>query len=163
MKKILGILLLSLTVSSVLSAEEPAAPGNMPGAAPATVEPAAPAAAGSGLSVAKIGVGTGVEERELVGEAASFYSSVDRVYCWTRLSASVVPSTVKHVWSMNGQKISEVPLDVKYASMRTWSTHGVTPGDWKVEVTDESGSVLSSVSFTVGGAPATPAAPANPQ
>jgi hypothetical protein len=40
-------------------------------------------------------------------------------------------------------------IDLKFASTRTWSSKAVKAGNWKVDVTDDAGTVLGSVSFTV--------------
>src|SRR5437660_8841993 len=59
--------------------------------------------------VEKIALGTGVEARELVGEATEFDASVGRIYCWTRITSQNVPTTIKHVWYADGEKAAEVP------------------------------------------------------
>ncbi len=101
------------------------------------------------VQIEKIAVGTGVQDRELVGQATEFSASLGRVYCWTKVTAQNVPTSVKHVWYLDGKKSAEVTLNVKYPRTRTWSNKAVGPGLWKVEVLDESGSVLSSVEFKV--------------
>ncbi len=111
-------------------------------------EKAAPAA-DQGLKVEKAVAATAVQDREPVGENKEFEASVGTVYCWSKILASTTPTTIKHVWYFGGQKVFEKTLDIKYPSMRTWSAKTVRAGDWKVEVTDEAGNVLSSVAFTV--------------
>jgi hypothetical protein len=133
------------------SAKAPVAPAATAKAPAAPVTPAVAESAKSG-TVEKIEVGTAVEERELVGAATAFEASTaTRVYCWMRAGAAEPPVTLHHVWLLDGQKQSDVPLTIKSASMRTWSYHDVVPGTWKVEVTDDAGAVLSSVDFTVNG------------
>jgi len=102
-----------------------------------------------GLGVEKAVVATGVENREPVGVAKEFDASVGQVYCWTRVISATVPTTIKHVWYVDNQKVFEIPLDIKYPRTRTWSSKTIKPGNWRVDVTDESGTVLTSVSFTV--------------
>jgi hypothetical protein len=106
-------------------------------------------------------VGTAIDNKEISGEAAQFPETVERLYCWMKVSADQTPVTLKHVWYVDGQKEAEVPLDIKYASMRTWSSKSVRPGSWKVEVVDDKGTVLSSKEFTVAkeNAPAVKTAP----
>jgi hypothetical protein len=84
-----------------------------------------------------------------VGENREFESSVGAVYCWTKVSTKTVPATIVDVWYLGDKKVFEYPLDLKFASTRTWSSKSVRPGSWRVDVTDEAGKVLSSVSFTV--------------
>jgi hypothetical protein len=110
-----------------------------------------PAQAPKPYQVEKIAVGTGVESRELVGEAAEFDVSAGRIFCWMRISAQDVPTTIKHVWYADGQQAAEVPLNISYPSMRTWSSKAIWAGKWKVEVVSEKGDVLASTDFTVKG------------
>ena len=99
-------------------------------------------------------VGTGIDNKEISGEAARFDATVDRVYCWTKVTADHVPATIKHVWTLDGKKEAEIPLDLKYPAMRTWSWKRVRPGAWKVEAVDEQGAVLFSKEFAVVKEPA---------
>ena len=68
---------------------------------------------------------------ELVGAAAEFPAGTAQVWCWTRLAAKSAPIEVKHVWSLDGKPMLEVPLKLNYASGRTWSHKNVRPGAWK--------------------------------
>ncbi|MGH7228418.1 MAG: DUF2914 domain-containing protein [Nitrospiraceae bacterium] len=103
--------------------------------------------------VEKIALGTGVESRELVGEATEFDVSVGRVYCWTKVIAQNVPTTIKHVWYDNEENAAEVPLNIQYPSTRTWSNKVIRPGKWRVDVVSETGDVLASTDFTVKAQP----------
>ncbi len=143
--------------ASVHAAEQ-AAP-SAPVAPPAPTTPAA-APAAANITVEKIAIGTSVENKEISGEAAQFDGSVTRVYCWTKVSTDQTPATLKHVWSADGKKEAEVPLEIKYPAARTWSSKSVWPGSWKVEATDDQGKVLASKEFTVTKEIAEPAPPA---
>jgi hypothetical protein len=132
MKKLLGVVACSLLAWGITAAQEKAEK-----------------AASPGLAVEKIVVATSVENHEAVGESKEFEASVGTVYCWTKITASTTPATIKHVWYLGDKKVFEIPLDIKYPSTRTWSSKTVQTGDWKVEVTDDAGAVLSSISFTV--------------
>jgi hypothetical protein len=90
-----------------------------------------------------------VNNLEPVGENKEFDASVGTVSCWTKVTATTVPATIKHVWYFGDKKVFEQSLDLKFASTRTWSSKSVKSGGWKVDVTDDAGTVLSSVSFTV--------------
>ena len=103
----------------------------------------------SGVKVEKIVVATGVTNLEPVGEGSEFPASAGTVYCWTKVSTASVPATIKHLWYLGDKKVFEFPLDLKFNSTRTWSRKSIKPGDWRVDVTDEAGNVLSSISFTV--------------
>ena len=150
----------SLYAAEQAAPAAPAAPAEQ--AAPAAVPAAAPAAAN--VTVEKIAIGTAIENKEISGEAAQFDGSVTRVFCWTKITSDQTPVTVKHVWTADGKKEAEVPLEIKYPAARTWSSKTVWPGSWKVDVTDDQGKVLSSKEFTVTKevAPPAPAAQAAP-
>ena len=102
-----------------------------------------------GLKVEKAVAATSVENREPVGVAKEFNASVGQVSCWTEVLAETVPAKIKHVWYFDNQQVYEISLDVNYPRTRTWSTKTIKPGSWRVDVTDETGTVLTSVSFTV--------------
>src|SRR2546422_11354009 len=108
--------------------------------------------------VEKIALGTGVEARELVGEATEFDASVGRIYCWTKINSQNVPATITHVWYADEEQVAEVPLNINYPSMRTWSSKAISAGKWRVEVVSETGEVLASTDFTVKAFPG-PAGP----
>ena len=114
------------------------------------------------INVEKIAIGTAIDNKEISGEAASFDSSVTRVYAWTKVTTDQAPVTIKHVWSADGKEEATVPLEIKYNAARTWSSKSVWPGSWKVDVTDDQGKVLSSQEFTVSKEVAPPATPAPP-
>jgi hypothetical protein len=117
-----------------------------PAAAPAVqAAPVTPAA----IAVEKMAVGTAIDNREISGEGTAFDSSVTRLYAWSQMASDQVPTTIKHVWSADGKKETEVPLDIKYPRSRTWSSKSVWPGHWKVDVTNDQGMVLASKEFTV--------------
>ncbi|MFC1522637.1 DUF2914 domain-containing protein [Elusimicrobiota bacterium] len=102
------------------------------------------------LKVEKIVVGTGIEDKKLVGESAGFDISVERVWCWTNITAQKLPAMIKHIWYLEDEKMAEVPLNIKYPSHRTWSSKAVSPGKWAVKVVDKSGEVFASREFVVG-------------
>ena len=102
-----------------------------------------------GVKVEKIVAATSVNNLELVGESNEFSSSVGTVYCWTKVRSQSVPATIKHVWYVGDKKVFEYSLNLKFNSTRTWSSKSLRPGDWNVDVTDDAGVVLSSVSFVV--------------
>lgn len=106
-------------------------------------------AADTDLTVTKVVAATSVSNLDPVGENTEFPASVGMVSVWSKISAKTVPTTIKHVWYFGGTKVFEQSLDIKFSSTRTWSTKSVKPGSWKVDVTDEGGTVLSSVSFSV--------------
>lgn len=97
-------------------------------------------------------LGTGLEEREIIGEAYNFPSSIGRVYCWTLILGSEEPTEITHVWYYGEKKMAEVKLAIKSQRYRTWSCKTILPewvGNWRVEVVDAVGNLLKSISFEV--------------
>jgi len=109
----------------------------------------APAPAAAAIKVEKIVTAPAVENREPVSEASAFDATVGRVYTWTKIAAAEVPVKIKHVYYADDKKVREIELEVKAKTYRVWSNKSVWPGNWKVEVTDEAGAVLATVTFTV--------------
>jgi len=106
-------------------------------------------AATTDLRIDHMAVGTAIDNRNLDGAATTFSTGVPRLYCWMHVSGATPPVTLKHVWLLNGEKIAEVSLPIKYSEMRTWSSKMPQAGNWAVEAMDENGTVLSSTTFTV--------------
>ncbi len=105
--------------------------------------------AAAAVKVEKIVTAASVENREPVNETAAFDKTAGRVYTWTKITAEAVPTKVKHIYYADGKKAFEIELAVNASPYRVWSSKAVWPGNWKVEVTDEAGSVISTVEFTV--------------
>jgi hypothetical protein len=132
MKRLLSVLVCVLLIPSFAAAQEKSK-----------------SATDQGLKVEKAVTASSVENHEPVGESKEFEASVGTVYCWTKITAQTTPATIKHVWYVGDQKVFEIALDIKYPSTRTWSSKTIKAGNWRVDVTDDAGTVLSSVSFTV--------------
>ncbi|MCX5785418.1 MAG: DUF2914 domain-containing protein [Elusimicrobia bacterium] len=120
--------------------------------------PQAQQVAATEIKVEKIATAASVENREPVGETATFDKAAERVYTWTKITAANTPVTIKHVYYFGEKKECEVELSIKSSPYRVWSSKAVRPGNWKVDVTDETGKVLSTASFSVS--PEKPAEPA---
>lgn len=104
------------------------------------------------LTVTKLAVGTGVENRELVGEAQSFPAATEKVYCF--LEAKDIPADTDaiFVWYLGDKEVNKTTLPVRQgARWRTWANKTINgkTGDWKIELQDANGSVLSTVTFKV--------------
>jgi len=104
------------------------------------------------IKVEKIVTAAAVESREPVGETAAFDKTTPRVYTWTKIAAEQTPLKIKHVYYADEKKVAEVELTVNSSPYRVWSSKTVWPGNWKVEVTDEAGTVLATTEFTVSDA-----------
>lgn len=111
---------------------------------------AAPVAKKVTLS-AEVKIGTGLENRDVTGEADSFPATTPQLVGWSRVTGAEEPTQVMHVWKLNGEKAAEVPLSVQTSSYRTHSRKTVEghPGKWSLEVQDMDGNVLGSKEVTV--------------
>ena len=106
----------------------------------------------AGVEVLVIKICTSVEDRQPLGEDTVFSSDVGKLFCYTRLTNPSDASAISHVWFYQDQQMAKVDLPVKAKTWRTWSSKNILPlwtGDWRVEVQDSSGSVLSDVSFII--------------
>ncbi len=92
------------------------------------------------------------EKRLVIGEAATFPSDGERVFCLTRVHGMSPPTTVTHVWYFEGKTMARVDLSVGSQNWRTWSSKTYKPdwtGSWEVKILDEDGMVLGSAGFEV--------------
>jgi len=107
------------------------------------------------LSVTEHGVGTGIEERELQGQAESFAEG-GKVWFWTRVVGGEAGDRVHHVWLKDGEEMLQVGLSIGGSHWRTYShktLHPGSAGSWTVEVRDADGQVLARDEFTCTPAP----------
>lgn len=109
--------------------------------------------AGKDLSVKKAVMARTMEEREPAGEATAFPRDVGQIVCFTRLDAPA-DTVIYHVWRHGETLHAKVQLSVGAGSWRTWSRKRIHPswtGDWTVDIEDETGEVLETLRFTIGG------------
>lgn len=107
----------------------------------------------SELSVERIVLCTGIENREPVGTSEQFSADVEQVTCFTQISSAAGETSVTHVWSQGDIERARVELSVRAASWRTWSRKRIPSewsGDWTVTVLDAEGTEIGQATFTVG-------------
>ena len=103
-------------------------------------------------SVAEIVICTSVENKQPVGVDSVFASDVKQLTCFTKIVSQAEQSEVSHVWFYQDKQMTKVDLTVMGKSYRTWSRKTIIPewkGDWRVEVQDSAGNVLSKISFNI--------------
>ncbi|MFQ5586751.1 MAG: DUF2914 domain-containing protein [Thermodesulfobacteriota bacterium] len=96
-------------------------------------------------------VGTGVESLTPIGAAESFPSSVERVYCYSKILDGE-GTTITHRWYYGENVVAEVPLAIGSPRFRTYSYKTILPhyaGNWKVEIVSEEGEILETLAFTI--------------
>ena len=111
--------------------------------------PIASSAQSAAVVLQKLAFATGIADRMPVGEATSFPRTVGQVYCWNLLRTRRNPTKIKHVWKRNGVKAAEFTLKVDFAVTRVWTGKRVTPGNWTVDIADESGALIAVAAFPV--------------
>jgi hypothetical protein len=105
-----------------------------------------------GLAVEEAVFCTGVENREAVGVDTVFFDTVERVFCFTKVSGAEDITTIYHVWYYKDEEKARVELAVKAKSWRTWSSKRIMKGwegIWRVDVIASDGGLLSSNEFLV--------------
>ncbi|MFC1856043.1 DUF2914 domain-containing protein [Thermodesulfobacteriota bacterium] len=105
------------------------------------------------LSVLELKMALDVVEREPVEVSEAFGADVERVYCFSKIKVDEDAASIFHVWYFNGEKVTQVELNVKRSpGFRTHSNKAIMnhqKGAWKVEVQDSEGNVLQAIEFTV--------------
>lgn len=97
----------------------------------------------------KVVVAASVANRAPVGESTSFKSGVE-VSCWMAVTNPGPKRRLSHQWFHDTTRKSNIPVKVGGPTWRTWTSRPVyTPGPWRVDIVDEGGRVLHSVSFEV--------------
>jgi hypothetical protein len=98
-------------------------------------------------ATAEVKAGTGVENHEITGEAASFPAGTT-VVVWSRVLGG--EGNVKHVWKRDGKDVWTAILPVGSKRWTTYSRRAIpTAGSWEVAVQTEAGASLGTVSFTI--------------
>lgn len=145
--------------SAIEPAREERATSNTPAPEPREAPAAQPVrdmrqvrtdAARSVLTIADYGVGTAVENRQLVGRADRFTEGT-QAHFWTRVQGGAPGSRIVHVWLRAGGEEMRRELRVDGPSWRTYSTLVLpsgSAGEWAVEARDEAGRVLARSEFT---------------
>ena len=108
----------------------------------------------SGLRVLRSYVCKGIEQGEPTEAGKSFVpeDGVLRLCCFSEIAGAAGSDTVFHVWRWGDREMARVPLEVKSARWRTWSTKRILDewrGEWHVDVTDREGGVLTRLEFSV--------------
>ena len=145
----LRYILLLLAVMSLLVSTTSFAQDNAPANSTETTAPAAHN--GGSVKVMKGVLCQAVKDREPQEEVNSAKVG-DVVVGWMQIQ-SAEDTTVTHRWTIDGQTISDVSLNVKTSpSYRAWSRKTLgSAGSWKWQILDASGNVLKEVAFTVAG------------
>jgi hypothetical protein len=106
-----------------------------------------PPPADAGDASAEIKAGTGVEAREIVGEAETFPAGTT-VWIWSRVKNA--EPNVKHVWKRDGKDVWTATLKIGGKNWSTQSRRTIPKaGSWEVDVQTADGTSLGTVAFKV--------------
>jgi len=105
------------------------------------------------LKALKATVGSDVKDRIPVGVSNYFSWSTNRVYVWSLIQCKHPPSSIRHIYYFQGEKVSDVHLNVQSSHWRTWSYISLSNkgyiGPWRVDITTAEGKLLRSLHFEV--------------
>ena len=106
----------------------------------------------TGFTIAKLVIGTGVDNREPVGVAEVFPASTEKVYCFLEATGIAKDTEVSFVWFYGQKEMLKITLPVKMGSR--WRTSACKnlrglKGEWKVEIRDPDGNLLKDIKFKV--------------
>jgi transcriptional regulator with XRE-family HTH domain len=105
------------------------------------------------LEVIKATVGSDVKDRMPAGVSNYFSWSTNRVYVWSLIQCKNPPSSIRHIYYFQGEKLSDVHLNVQSPRWRTWSYIPLSNkryiGPWRIDITSAEGKVLRSLNFEV--------------
>lgn len=105
------------------------------------------------VTVVEVVLSKGISDGEPLEPTAQVSLSQGKIYTWTKVKANNTPTFIKHVYYHKGKKLTEITLDIKFPSFRTWSEKTLkgnwTLGQWRVEVISADEKLLASKEFTV--------------
>lgn len=117
----------------------------------AAVTMALPAAA-SAFEIARFVIAGDIQDREPVFASSWFSSDTEKVYCFLEAVNIVEDTRVSFVWFHQGEEAARIELGIaKGDRWRTYSSKsiGERTGTWEVQLQDERGMALKSISFEI--------------
>jgi cytoskeletal protein RodZ len=127
---------------------EPPAPEVVVTEPEATVTEPEPAA--GAITITEFGVGSGISNRQLVGQSDTFREG-DTVWFWTRVVGASPGDIIRHVWHRDGVETGVIELKIGGAHWRTQSRRILRQGSsgrWSVEARDAQGRLLARSEFS---------------
>ena len=114
--------------------------------------PAAGAQEANTVQIVAAAICKDVVDREAVDIGTQFSNSVSRLYCFTKVVSTEIPTEIVHVWSYGNVERARVSLAVRAATWRTYSSKAIQSheiGPWRVDVLDTSGNLLETINFEI--------------
>lgn len=104
------------------------------------------------FTIARLVVGTGVEDREPVGVAETFPTTTEKVYCFLEATEISKDTEISFVWFHGEKEMLKTNLPLQTGPRwRTFANKNVAgmKGDWRVEIRDVNGNLVKDVKFMV--------------
>jgi len=104
------------------------------------------------FTIARLVVGTGVENREPVGVAETFPATTEKVYCFLEATEILKDTEISFVWFQGEKEMLKTNLPLQTGpKWRTFADKNIggMKGDWKVEVRDVKGNLVKDIKFKV--------------
>jgi hypothetical protein len=107
------------------------------------------------LACHKAAVGTGLHDRELVGESRHFPAGTRKVYAWFLVTLpDVYRQEIRFVWSHDGQAVGRPFVSMlaggRKRGFRTWTSLGApSRGHWSVDLLTDAGQLIGRAAFDV--------------
>lgn len=104
------------------------------------------------FTIARLVVGTGVENLEPVGSAETFSADTEKVYCFLEATDIAKNTEISFTWFYGENELLKFNLPLQKGPR--WRTYAYKhlrglKGDWKVEMRDAEGKLLKDVKFKV--------------
>ena len=139
----------------VIEPEVVAAPPVVEQEAPApepevVAEEPAPTPTAGAITIPEFGVGSGIANRQLVGQSDTFREGAT-VWFWTRVVGASPGDIIRHVWSHDGLEAGVIELKIGGVHWRTQSRRVLRQGSagrWSVEARDAQGRLLARSEFS---------------
>ncbi|MGD9066207.1 MAG: DUF2914 domain-containing protein, partial [Desulfobacterales bacterium] len=77
--------------------------------------------ASDNLKVVRAVAASDIQNKNPANIANAFRWSMERVYIWSRIECKQPPSSIRHIYYFEGQKVNDIELKIKSPQWRTWS------------------------------------------
>jgi len=105
------------------------------------------------IKLKEIKICKNIKNRSPIGVGEIFPSSVDSLYCFTKIENLGKKMEVRHVWYYENQIMTQVRYNVKKSNVyRSWTKKTISSfqiGNWRVEVQDRNGTIIGTKRFKI--------------
>ena len=104
------------------------------------------------LNVATAMISKNIVDRQPVEPGSRFSVSVDRLYCYSKITNIQNSTQIFHVWYFGDTERARVALNISPPSWRTYSSKLIQAhetGNWHVKILDASDNLLDEIEFSI--------------